>query len=105
MPRTAAPITPGTEPTTSAEADAPVTESKGAKADAAPTNEQLQAQLAEMKALVSQLVRQQTSSMPTAVALPTMKEALAKGTPTSPVLTSEGWFVPAVLPSQRKTAD
>lgn len=103
MPRTAAPITPGTEPTPSAEAAAPVTESKGAKA--APTNEQLQAQLAEMKALVSQLVRQQTTTLPTQVALPTMKEALAKGTPTSPVLTSEGWFVPAVLPSQRKTAD
>lgn len=101
MPRTAAPATPGAEPTTSTEAGAPVTESKGA---AAPTNEQLQAQLAEMKALFSQLVRQQTTTLPTQVALPTMKEALAKGTPTSPVLTSEGWFVPAVLPSQRQVA-
>lgn len=109
MARTAAPVTPGADP-----AAAPVTpggEGAGSEPQGSvgsPTVEELQAQLAEqskqlaeMKALMGQVVRQNQPA-PAVVKLPTMAEVLKAGKPDSPVLTSEGWYVPAVLPSQRQ---
>lgn len=95
MARTAAPVTPGTDP---AAAD----ESTMART-AAPTVEGLQAEIAEMRALMGQVVRQQQAASPQPpVDLPTMAQVM-KDKPASSVLTKEGWFVPAVLPSQRQT--
>lgn len=108
MARTAAPVTPGADPTAApvARAGEVVELPEGVKPSdvaAAPDDEvaKLRAELAEMKALVGQVVRQNQPA-PVAVKLPTMAEVLKAGKPDSPVLTAEGWYVPAVLPSQRQ---
>lgn len=109
MARTAAPVTPGADP-----AAAPITRSgevvvlpEGVgTADMVVASDddevaKLRAELAEMKALLGQVARQNQPA-PVAVKLPTMAEVLKDGKPDSPVLTAEGWYVPAVLPSQRQ---
>jgi hypothetical protein len=109
MARTAAPVTPGADTA----AAAPVTPGgevvvlpegvKPSDVAAAPDDEvaKLRAELAEMKALLGQVARQNQPA-PAVVKLPTMAEVLKAGKPDSPVLTSEGWYVPAVLLSQRQ---
>jgi hypothetical protein len=95
MARTAAPVTPGADTATSEEGkvDAPA---------AQPTIEALQAEVAQMRAMMGQMVRQQQSTLPVQVKLPSMAEVLKAGKPESPVLTSDGWYVPAILPQQRQ---
>ena len=117
MARTAAPVTPGADPaaasntTADAGADPAAAGRAGqlrghgvAAAGAAGGDDEvakLRAELAEMKALLGQVARQNQPA-PAVVKLPTMAEVLKGGKPDSPVLTAEGWYVPAVLPSQRQ---
>lgn len=63
----------------------------------------LQAQVMELAAMLKDVQAKQnrsTASMPVQEKLPTMKETLAKK-PEVPVLTEEGWYVPAVTLATR----
>lgn len=63
----------------------------------------LQAQVSELAAMVQQLQAQQkrsTASMPSAEDHPTMAEVM-KDPPSVPVLTKEGWYVPATTLATR----
>ncbi|RQO38624.1 hypothetical protein DBR37_01645 [Herminiimonas sp. KBW02] len=61
----------------------------------------LQQQVAELAAMVKVLSAQRApSSMPTSAKLPSMSEVL-KNKPEVPVLTEEGWFVPATTLATR----
>lgn len=130
MGRTASPVTPGTSPTTSTdtidtaadsglsaldpsnpdktgtalEGEANTGKAQGASASDAPD---LQAQLAvqqkeidDLKALVRQVTRNQASAAAEPVKLPSMAATL-KQKPEIPVLTEDGWYVPAVHPTDR----
>ncbi|WP_295539256.1 hypothetical protein [uncultured Pseudacidovorax sp.] len=127
MPRTASPVTPGTNPTTSStasdtadqadardeqrEVDSAAATGTGAQAADGPTMQELQAQVAllmkrdeqreaQLQAALAQ--RAAASAEPPApVPRPTMAETL-KQKPASPVLTTEGWYVPAVLPGHAR---
>lgn len=119
MPRTASPVTPGTNPTTSSDpADQADARDQQREVDSAagaagsqpgdgPTIQELQAQVAllmkrdeqreaQLQAALAQRVTA-GAEPPAAVPRPTMAETL-KQKPASPVLTTEGWYVPAVLP-------
>lgn len=126
MPRTASPVTPGTNTTTSStasdpadqadardeqrEADAAAT-GTGAQAVDGPTMQELQAQVALLMKrdqqreaqLQAALAQRATAGAepPAPVPRPTMAETL-KQKPASPVLTTEGWYVPAVLPGHAR---
>lgn len=104
MARTAAPVTPGADPAAAPTTDAGADPAAAGNGAAGGDDEvaRLRAELAEMRALMGQVVRQQQSALPAPVKLPAMAEVLKGGKPDSPVLTAEGWYVPAVLPSQRQ---
>lgn len=113
MGRTASPVTPGTTPTPEAAAAGPAADgvndeaavalvSEGLRAETAETEvEQLRREMAEMRALVIQMSKNQVTATAAPVELPTMAATLKKS-PTVPVLTAEGWYVPAVHPTDRK---
>lgn len=86
MSRTAQPATPGTDPNIEPEDE--VT--------------RLKREMADLKALVHQLGRNQAVESAEPVELPTMKSVI-KQNPSIPVLTEEGWFVPVVHPTDRVT--
>ena len=107
MARTAPAATPGTNPHDTDElkdlrddvaaalrSQTPSDESPEAKV------ERLEREMAEMRQLVAQLGRNQTAANAAPVELPTMKTVQAQK-PNVPVLTEEGWYVPAVHPTDR----
>lgn len=109
MGRTAQPVEPGTEPTpekaltadtatTAAELEQVADQDLQAKVKAAEDK------VAELTAIVHALAKNQTATMPQAAApLPTMAEAMKKKH-AIPVLTTEGWLVPEIHPTDRKAA-
>ena len=101
MGRTAAPATPGTDPNAAPAADA----AEAVVEAAAPeTPEQkvarLEREMAEMRAMVKTLGRNQAAQHAPPVDLPDLADVM-KQKPDTPILTKQGWLVPAVLPSQR----
>lgn len=102
MPRTASPATPGTTP----QADAEVGEAllnEGLRAEVAETEaDKLRREMADLKALVQQLSRNQVAQvMPEQVELPDLADIMKKP-PSIAVLTKQGWYVPEVHPTDRK---
>ncbi|VTU25303.1 hypothetical protein H4CHR_01567 [Variovorax sp. PBS-H4] len=97
MGRTAAPATPGTDP-----AAAPAPEDGVPAVPETPEEKvaRLEREMADMKALVQSIGRNQAVQHQPAVALPELADIMAKK-PDFSVLTKQGWYVPAVLPSQR----
>lgn len=106
MGRTASPATPGTNhtPDTPADLEEAVVQ-EGVKAEVATSeNENLRAELAELRQMVAMLGRNQVATaMPEKVELPTMA-ATVKSAPKVPVLTAVGWYVPPVHPTDREKA-
>lgn len=114
MGRTAAPATPGTEPTTQTEELAQDALQAGALAAAAKSEAEEQktgnavlhaelakrdAELAELRSMVQALSRNQVAqAMPEKVALPDIEDVM-KRKPDVAVLTKQGWYVPPVLPN------
>lgn len=71
------------------------------QADPGGDTASLQQQVADLTALVKQLAAQRApSNMPSVAKLPTMAEVL-KNKPEVPVLTEEGWLVPATTLATR----
>lgn len=119
MGRTAAPVTPGTNPAPSTDADelaqdalqagalaaAATSETEGAKVDVAVMHAELakrDAEIAQMKAMMQALGRNQVAqAMPEKVKLPEL-DAVMKQKPDIPVLTAAGWYVPPVHPTDKK---
>lgn len=101
MSRTASPVTPGTSPKAEDLEQAVVDE--GLRAEVAETEaERLSREVRELKALVQQLSRNQVAqSMPEKVDLPELDDVMKKKPPIA-VLTKQGWYVPAVHPTDRK---
>jgi len=107
MSRTASPAVPGTNPRDTDEPSLRDDVASALRPQAASADESLEdkvarqdREMAELRSLVAQLGKNQTASMAEAVELPTMK-AVQKQNPSIPVLTDEGWFVPAVHPTDR----
>lgn len=109
MGRTASPVTPGASTAPAESTDTAATSDleqavveKGLEAEVATSeNAKLQSQVDELRALVMQLSKNQVATaLPEQVKLPTMKETMAKK-PEIAVLTEEGWYVPAVHPTDR----
>ena len=106
MGRTAAPATPGTDPNAAPADDKVLGVDPQLLRDAeAETPEQkvarLEREMADMRAMVQTLGRNQLAmSVTEKVDLPELG-AVMKQKPDTPVLTKGGWYVPAVLPSQR----
>lgn len=98
MGRTAAPATPGTDP---AAAPAPDEAVPGVPETPEEKVARLEREMADMRALVQSIGRNQAVQHQPPVDLPDMA-AVMKQKPDVPVLTKQGWFVPAVLPQQRK---
>jgi regulator of replication initiation timing len=94
-------VTPGTDPTPDADIGEALVQ-EGVKSEVALSeNEQLRAELADLRNLVKQLGRNQIAqSMPEKVELPSMADVL-KTNPKVAVLTKDGWFVPLVHPTDR----
>lgn len=121
MGRTAAPVTPGTNPAPSTDADELAQDAlqAGALAAAATSeaeeqkegNAELHAELAkrdrelaELRSMVQALGRNQVAqAMPEKVKLPEL-DAVMKQKPDIPVLTAAGWYVPPVHPTDKKAA-
>lgn len=111
MGRTAAPAIPGTDPSApahqpggAATPDADVL--KAAEGTTAVPEADRLAKLerdnAELRAMVMALGRNAAAtSMPAKVELPTI-ESVVKQKPDIPVLTSSGWYVPPVHPTDKK---
>lgn len=88
-------VTPGTDP----KPDTPEVEHNDTPTPSSDSD--LRAEIAELRNLVKQLGRNQAAqAMPEKVKLPTMAEVI-KGDPKVPVLTENGWFVPAIHPTDR----
>lgn len=105
MGRTAAPATPGTDPTAAAPDDKALGVDPKLLRDAeAETAEQkvarLEREMSEMRAMVQTLGRNQAAQHAPPVDLPDLA-AVLKQKPDVPVLTKGGWYVPPVLLSQR----
>lgn len=94
-------VIPGTEPNPDADLGEALVQ-EGVKTEVALSeNDQLRAELADLRNLVKQLGRNQVAqSMPQKVELPSMADVL-KTDPKVAVLTKEGWFVPLVHPTDR----
>lgn len=107
MGRTAAPATPGTDPNAPATPADPAAEIAGALAETAEVKEAVTladalAMIASLQSQVQTLGRNQVAqAVPEKVKLPELA-AVMKQKPDIPVLTQGGWYVPSVLPSQRK---
>lgn len=100
MPRRAA-VTPGTDPKPEVTEDEMVASAAGGLVPADADLRTALAQIAELQSLVKQLGRNQAAqATPEKIKLPTMAEVI-KGDPKVPVLTENGWFVPAIHPTDR----
>lgn len=95
MARTASPSTPGSHD----EDHRALAASPVVPEDETPeqTVARMAREMADLRALVHQLGRNQVASSPVKEDLPTMK-SVQKDAPTIPVLTEEGWYVPEVHP-------
>lgn len=105
MGRTAAPATPGTDPNAAASTEDSATPGidAGAQDGAAQEAATLADAMAMIKTLTGQvqaLTRNHAAQHAPAVDLPDLADVVKKK-PDSPMLTKQGWYVPAVLPSQR----
>ena len=103
MGRTAAPAIPGTDPATPTD---PAAEIAGALAETpevkdAVTLADALKMIASLQSQVQSLGRNQAVQTAPQVDLPELA-AVMKQKPDVPVMTKSGWYVPAVLPSQRK---
>lgn len=121
MGRTAAPVTPGTNPTPAPDAEdlakdtlaagalaaAATSEAEQANVNVAVMHAELakrDAEIAEMRAMLKALGRNQlATAAPEKVKLPAMKDVM-KDKPSIAVLTEEGWYVPTVHPTDRAKA-
>lgn len=100
MGRTAAPATPGTDPNAADPVEAVAAVPETAEQKVA----RLEREMADMRSLVLTLGRNQSAqAMPEKVPLPDL-DSIVKQKPDIPVLTKQGWYVPAVLPQQRREA-
>jgi hypothetical protein len=105
MGRTAAPATPGTDPNAAAPDDKALGVDPKLLRDAEPEIVEqkvarLEREMAEMRAMVKTLGRNQAAQHAPPVDLPDLADVM-KQKPDTPILTKQGWLVPAVLPSQR----
>lgn len=104
MARTAQPAEPGTDPKPLTVDTATTAEEleQVAEDDLQATVDKQKQELAELKAMVNALARNQAATMPgPAIALPTL-ESVMKNPPQVQVLTQKGWYVPAIHPTDRK---
>lgn len=105
MPRTKAVATPGTTQAAADEGTGPAAQD-GAEQSALPTAEAVtladaMAQIAELKSMVKTLGRNQAAQAGgEKVELPELEAVMAQK-PTIPMLTKQGWYVPAVHPTDR----
>lgn len=116
MGRTASPAIPGTDPTTS-EGVSALSQASGLDTDTSdvfaadtlspPADESTDEKIArqqrdidELRALVHQMGKNQAVASAELVKLPTMKTVQAQK-PNIPALTEDGWYVPAVHPTDR----